>query len=623
MEAPLPPGTPRSRSGTNPLTLRARRPSSSGRPTSGGSGDGDRAESPDTPKVAKVPLLRTDVAQEVLDRPEEGLSEDFLRHFCETEDLESVTRLEIRLDSVEQSVEVLGSLLPSLIQLKLTDSSIGVIRDLGTGLVHLQILWMARCGLQDISGIGAMQSLRELYLPFNDVAELSPLSAHESLEVLDVEGNNLPSLDEVAALRMCGLLRELTLAGNPLCKTASFSRHAVLEILPQLEVLDDENADPLTARRTGDLPETDDLDDLDSDLDLYIAGFDVEVQPSADPEWSDDSGDDVGSEDDASPPPVAPAVVRSGVEAAATSLPPARPTSAAGVKPLNATHPLLAQGLQELASKADPDSYSGEPDEDDLVMERVKRARQRPHRLLPMTARPALINSWFNFQAPDRRRVRTAEPSVSEGFRPATTANSGIRFEDLRGDHNSASDLTCGSSLAGNPLSAVRQRRSHTSSSSSQKDGDMDIRALLQKFQNFAQGRDGAPPAGSRPSSSGTRLGTPDVRIHAAPTAQDLLRPASSGGGSRPGSGGSSRHGSRPGSGIGRPASGLSQGAQAPRPRPAGMPRPPSNQGSGGGRSAGAPAVSPSGAVSNGVPAPTVQTKHAEVLLVEEAVDID
>ena len=85
-------------------------------------------------------------------------------------------------------MESLGGFLRNLRQLRLRDSNIHRIRDLGTELTHLEVLWMGRCGLQDLSGIAAMPALREFYLPFNDVSDLVPLCNHDCLEVLDIEG---------------------------------------------------------------------------------------------------------------------------------------------------------------------------------------------------------------------------------------------------------------------------------------------------------------------------------------------------------------------------------------------------------------------------------------------------
>jgi len=167
----------------------------------------------------------------------EELSEESLT--SQFGELSLVTTAQLRLDTVRQGADCLGMLPPNLLHLKLTGSNISSLRDLGTGLAKLQVLWLGRCKLQDLGGLASLSELRELYLPFNDVADLSPLALHDSIEVLDLEGNAVADLDEVGSLWMCPELTELTLAGNPICKDKSWSRRTVVELLPQLRVLDD------------------------------------------------------------------------------------------------------------------------------------------------------------------------------------------------------------------------------------------------------------------------------------------------------------------------------------------------------------------------------------------------
>ena len=61
-------------------------------------------------------------------------------------------------------------------------------RDLGTGYSNLRSLWMARCSLSEMDGLGSLASLRELYLAFNQLTALDPISMLENLEILDIEG---------------------------------------------------------------------------------------------------------------------------------------------------------------------------------------------------------------------------------------------------------------------------------------------------------------------------------------------------------------------------------------------------------------------------------------------------
>lgn len=242
---------------------------------------------------------------------EEEISEEFLRFHSGLDDLEEVNRLELCVNSLTHNLEALGSMLPRLLHLKLSGSSISYMRELGTGLQQLEVVWLGGCGLQDVSGIaGTLPELRELYLPFNEVADLAPLSAHEVLEVLDLEGNAVHDLDEVSSLWMCTELCDLTLRHNPLCEAASYSHVAVLELLPQLAALDDVRREDALGSRP-------------------------------DARFEEDS-------DDAEP--VAP------------------------LESLQAAHPTLALALLEASDKPSRSFFAEEPDEIALLLERVKEA---------------------------------------------------------------------------------------------------------------------------------------------------------------------------------------------------------------------------------------------------------
>ncbi|CAE7201439.1 LRRC56 [Symbiodinium natans] len=448
-----------------------------------------------------VPKLRVDLAQaaeleelhlahkggrkwrpEQLRQLQPGFSPEFLRHYCDTQDLdlEQVTYLEIQadepqsrsgtrrlitpelgaltglrtVDSATQSLELLGEHLPKLRQLKLTDpSSVLSLRDLGSSLKHLEILWLSRCGLQDLGGASALlPGLRELYLSFNDVVaarlhqpDATPLSGCERLEVLDLEGNAIADEEDVRALGSCSHLRELNLGGNPVyrasCKAGALTRDRVIELLPNLEVLDDLPTKASLVPRSFDCMDSD-VDDP-SDVNFLSRGTEV---PASELE----EGRDLGSDDDQDEQ--------------------------------EPQHPLLVAGFADRrAAGQSPDPFAGEPDETELILEQLKRARRRAQGHA-FTARPAFgsaPSAGFGIHLPSRR-MKTAENQ--EGFRPATASNSRLRFEDMM-PTDSASDLTCGETLAGNPLRALRQR--HPSGASTAREAGMDIRELLQRYQTY------------------------------------------------------------------------------------------------------------------------------------------
>eukprot|EP01006_Ploeotia_vitrea_P051966 TRINITY_DN67623_c3_g8_i2.p1 TRINITY_DN67623_c3_g8~~TRINITY_DN67623_c3_g8_i2.p1 ORF type:complete len:299 (+),score=12.81 TRINITY_DN67623_c3_g8_i2:27-923(+) len=166
------------------------------------------------------------------------LTEARLKKLSGKSDLGTVTALTLKVDTRERSLGKLGDKLPKLNQLKLNNSTIPQIRDLGTSLHRLRILWLNQCGLKCLAGLGSLPLLKELYLAFNDISDLSPLAQVDSVEVLDLEANNINSFDEVYCLQPCQDLSELVLQGNPISNRSNYRRQ-INTILPTLEMLDD------------------------------------------------------------------------------------------------------------------------------------------------------------------------------------------------------------------------------------------------------------------------------------------------------------------------------------------------------------------------------------------------
>ncbi|GAB1604877.1 leucine-rich repeat-containing protein 56-like isoform X1 [Argonauta hians] len=172
------------------------------------------------------------------------------RKLCQlsgVDDLGDVKTLELKVDTSEMSLGNFGSLVPNLWELKLSTSNIHSIRDLGSSLHGLNILWMSQCCLQDLDGIGSLSNLKELYLSFNNISEISSISMLEYLECLDLECNNIDTISQIQYLSLCKNLQCLTLQGNPVCirsspdsESTDYSyRESVLKCVPQLKYFDD------------------------------------------------------------------------------------------------------------------------------------------------------------------------------------------------------------------------------------------------------------------------------------------------------------------------------------------------------------------------------------------------
>lgn len=186
-------------------------------------------------------------------------------------DLHAIKYLELQVDSRKTGLGDLGKHVPCLEQLKLNNSHVPVVRylihsykrDLGSSYSNLKVLWMARCNLQDLDGLGSMRNIRELYLAYNEIKDLTALSMlNDSLEILDLESNEISDLDQLDYLVSCSSLQTVTLENNPLEFPAiifenfeeafniaheemnaddkeSKARLTILKIIPQIKVLDD------------------------------------------------------------------------------------------------------------------------------------------------------------------------------------------------------------------------------------------------------------------------------------------------------------------------------------------------------------------------------------------------
>uniref|UniRef100_A0A0B7A2Z2 U2A'/phosphoprotein 32 family A C-terminal domain-containing protein n=1 Tax=Arion vulgaris TaxID=1028688 RepID=A0A0B7A2Z2_9EUPU len=182
---------------------------------------------------------------------EQYLSPGKLQLLTGVDDLKTVESLELKVDSRETSLGNFGSLLPNLVELKLNGSHIACVRDLGSSLRKLKVLWMTRCGLEELDGISAMSELKELYLEYNEISDVSPLSLLEHLEILDLEGNNIEDITQVQYLSLCPTLQNLALDGNPICvcpspthdKSGYDFRKTIKDLLPNLKILDDDGMD--------------------------------------------------------------------------------------------------------------------------------------------------------------------------------------------------------------------------------------------------------------------------------------------------------------------------------------------------------------------------------------------
>ncbi|XP_078538966.1 leucine-rich repeat-containing protein 56 [Lissotriton helveticus] len=205
--------------------------------------------------------FRKDEEELVLD---EYLSVSKLQGLTGFDDLRQVKTLEICVDTRENSLGNFGAYLPNLKQLKLNNSLIVSVRDLGTTLSKLSVLWMARCGLVDLDGMSSFSSLKELYLAYNNLSDLSQVTMLDHLEILDLEGNNIDDITQIQYLGLCSKLSTLTIEGNQIClkphpespTTEDYNYRAeVRKLIPHLKYLDEVPVDQICRRPSNVLNE--------------------------------------------------------------------------------------------------------------------------------------------------------------------------------------------------------------------------------------------------------------------------------------------------------------------------------------------------------------------------------
>ena len=214
---------------------------------------------------------------------EEFLSPSRLREITENENLDQVTTLQMVVDTTENSLGNFGNYLPNLTELDLSNSVLTSVRDLGSSLAKLEIMWLTKCQLVDLDGLSTFYNVTELYLAYNHINNLNDLSMMDNLRILDLEANDIDDIDQILFIEMCRNLKNLCLQHNPICSAPKpllpFDpeynyRQVVIKMLPQLQRLDDIDVSDRTQ----------DFTTLDEDLQLLTDNIKYGVAGDGDPE---------------------------------------------------------------------------------------------------------------------------------------------------------------------------------------------------------------------------------------------------------------------------------------------------------------------------------------------------
>jgi Leucine-rich repeat (LRR) protein len=179
----------------------------------------------------------------------EVLPGDALYDYSGPKKLSGVKSVEAKVDTRDASLWIIGDLFPNLEKLRLNNSIIPSIRDIGCRLDSLRFLSVANSGISSLSGVGAIsQNLEELHLAFNAISDVSDLMGMNKLQILDLEGNRLSDLSNLRYLTCCTELTSLTLAGNPGVFEGDAYERAVAGYVPNLMYLDEKRIrEPLFA----------------------------------------------------------------------------------------------------------------------------------------------------------------------------------------------------------------------------------------------------------------------------------------------------------------------------------------------------------------------------------------
>ncbi|KRX04963.1 hypothetical protein PPERSA_06597 [Pseudocohnilembus persalinus] len=152
-----------------------------------------------------------------------------------------ISNVALKFDANCDSLQLLGEIMPILYELKLNNSIIPSIRDIGSSFQNLQILWINRVGLEELQGINAFPNLKELYANYNSIKDLMPLDFNDNIEILDLEGNDIEDIINIDYLETMGKLNDLNLSQNPITKQKQY-REIIKKKIPNLQILDEASA---------------------------------------------------------------------------------------------------------------------------------------------------------------------------------------------------------------------------------------------------------------------------------------------------------------------------------------------------------------------------------------------
>lgn len=151
--------------------------------------------------------------------------------------ISGLVKLHLKVNSEYNLLNQFGEKLPNLKELKLTNSNIPSICDLGTNFKNLQVLIMDNCNLSDLSGLVCFEKLKEFSAKNNKVNDLFEIDSLSNLLYLNLENNKIEELENITFLSNLDKLKLLILTGNPITQNKEYLS-TIHEQMPLLENLD-------------------------------------------------------------------------------------------------------------------------------------------------------------------------------------------------------------------------------------------------------------------------------------------------------------------------------------------------------------------------------------------------
>ena len=153
--------------------------------------------------------------------------------------LQNLNKLAIKINGSYGLLNQFGQRLSNLIYLKLNNSLIQTINDLGTNFKNLKIIQMNNCKLKDLGGLICFEHLEVFEAKNNLISDLIELEMCMALKKLDLENNLVDNIQNIYFLSSLDGLIYLNLLKNPIQNYED----KIKNLLPNLKELNVPNND--------------------------------------------------------------------------------------------------------------------------------------------------------------------------------------------------------------------------------------------------------------------------------------------------------------------------------------------------------------------------------------------